>query len=153
MHSFMSQRTSSATAPPAPVPSNSASSPHVLDLHPIQLNVYWIAAILFTLPTVYIAMLLKQKTRDHRHRLVFQRLVHPPPFKSARIRDSPDERIQDLYVMAADTMYRLFLVGLVLFLLGFVHDVLTPISSTVGTLIIVWGMFYAFSVIGRSVDH
>ena len=147
-----SQRTSSVATPQAPVPSM-LSHPYPVAPEPsplsrvIRMNMFWIISLVFNISTVSLAMLARQRTRDLQLRLIRQQFGHAS--KSTSTGDSFDEHVQGFYMsMAIDTMYRLFQVALVMFLLGHIDAIVHPISATFLSLVFVCGMLYIFRIIG-----
>ncbi|KAI9507938.1 hypothetical protein F5148DRAFT_1149384 [Russula earlei] len=119
--------------------------------HVIRMNMYWATGLVFSVSAVFLAMFAKQRVRDHRRALVLQRDAHPP--ESTPTRNSSVDPVQAWSIsVAMDSMYRLFQVALIVFLLGHFDAIVVPIGVTVFAPIVVCGMFYVFGVIGPGVD-
>jgi Family of unknown function (DUF6535) len=150
------QRTTSASAaiPQDPLPSMLSQPDFGSELSPsrvLRMNMYWIATLVFTISTVSLAMLSRQRTRDVKLGLIRQRRLDSQASKSAAMptRGSLDESVQGFYIsMVIDTMYRLFQVGLVVFLFGHIDAIVHPMGVAGLASIVACGMLYIFRVIG-----
>jgi len=151
----LSQMTSMA-APQAPTPSSLSSipasfcsTPDSISSRVIRMNMYWVAGLVFSISAVSLGVTRKQSIRDHRRTLEHQRDAHVP--KSAPNRDYSlaDDFEAWSILVATDAMYRLFQVSLVIFFLGNVDYVLTPIGVPIFVPVVIFGLLYVFGVIGR----
>jgi hypothetical protein len=118
------------------------------------MNMYWIATLVFTISTVFLAMLSRQRTRDVKVGLIRQQLGdHATKSSAIATEVSLDECVQGVYMsLVIDTMYRLFQVALVLFLFGHVDAVVAPIGLTCLASIVACGTLYIFRVFVPTVD-
>jgi Family of unknown function (DUF6535) len=152
---FMSQ-TQRATFPPSMIPQ--APAPSMLsqpytgsDLSRVlRMNIYWITTLVFTISTVSLAILSRLKAREEKLGLIRQQAggqASKSPATAAGV--SPDERIRGFCMsMVIDTMYRLFQVALVVFLLGHVDAIVRPIGVVYLSSIVACGTLYIFRIIG-----
>ena len=111
---------------------------------------YWIATLVFTITTVSLAILSRLRSREVKLGLVRQQAgghASKSPATAAGV--SPDERIQGFCMsLVIDTMYRLFQVALVVFLLGHLDAIVRPIGVVYLASIVACGTLYIFRVIG-----
>lgn len=111
---------------------------------------YWIATLVFTISTVTLAMLSRQRTREMKLGLIRQQVgdeASKGPAMTAGV--SLDEIFQGFYMcLAIDTMYRLFQVALVVFLFGHVDAIVYPVGVVFLASIVGCGTLYIFRVIG-----
>jgi len=113
------------------------------------MNMYWIATLVFTISTLSLAMLSRQRTREVKHGLIRQHVGHASKSPAMAADVSLDESAQGLYMsLAIDTIYRLFQVALILFLLGHVDVIILPIGVVYLASIVACGTLYIFRVIG-----
>jgi len=148
----MSQRASSGTIPQAPIPST-LSQPYTTFELPspprvIRMNMYWMTSLVFNISTVSLAMFGRQRARDVKLRLIRQLRLRNGS-KSDAMGVPFDERAQSVFTaVGMDTMYRLFQVALIVFLLGHIDAIVKPIGVTFLASVIIGGMLYIFRVIG-----
>ena len=111
---------------------------------------YWIATLVFTISTVTLAIVSRQRTRDVKLELIRQQIDgHASKSAAMAAGVSPDETVQGFYMsLLIDTMYRLFQVALVVFLLGHLDAIVHPIGVIYLASIVACGMLYVFRVIG-----
>jgi hypothetical protein len=145
----MSQRASPMTIPQAPVPSMlgqpyPAFDPPSSSLRIIRMNMYWLTSLVFNISTVFLAMFARQRTRDVKLGLIRQLRLRNAS-KSDAIEVSIDETAQSVGV---DTMYRLFRVALIIFLLGHIDAIVKPIGVTFLASVVICGMLYISRVFG-----
>jgi hypothetical protein len=108
------------------------------------MNVYWVTSLVFSVSAVVLAMLGKHMICDCRDRLALRRHLKAPPVRSLW-----DGSAQGLAMFAAaDTMYRLFQVALVLVLMGNIDALVISIGITVFAPIVGCGVLYVFGFIG-----
>jgi hypothetical protein len=115
----------------------------------IRMNMYWIATLVFTISTVSLAVLSRPRAREVKLGLIRQQAgghASKSPATAAGV--SPDESIQGFCMsMVIDTMYRLFQVALVMFLLGHIDAIVRPIGIVYLSSIVACGTLYIFRVI------
>jgi hypothetical protein len=129
---------------PAFEPSSSSSS----SLRVIRMNMYWLTSLVFNISTVSLAMFARQRTRDVKLKLIRQ-LRFRYESKSDAMEDSLDESAESVFMaMGMDTMYRLFQVALIVFLLGHIDAIVKPIGVTFLTSVVICGMRYILRLIG-----
>jgi len=151
----MSQRASPMTIPQAPVPSMlsqpyPAFDPPSSSLRVIRMNMYWLTSLVFNISTVFLAMFSRQRTRDVKLGLIRQLRLRNAS-KSDVMEASIDETAQSVFMaIGMDTMYRLFQVALIVFLLGHVDAIVKPIGVTFLASVVICGMLYIFRVIGMN---
>jgi hypothetical protein len=110
------------SSPPPPYPAFSPSSSDV------RVNVFWFMALVFSLSTALLAILVQQWVRDYMH--VFQQ--YSDPLKSARLRQYLHEGCEKWYMpVVAEAVPGLLHVSLFLFFVGLV-DFTLNINTTVG---------------------
>jgi hypothetical protein len=139
---FWQGMTSPTAAPQAPVPSLPPGlnfQTGSLDMSPLSIlrsNMYWITSFMFSGNAIVLALLGKQMIR-HRKESLPKGLSPVPPglFHSF------------VAAAAADTMYRLFQVALVLVLLGHIDAIVVPAGLDVFVPTLVGGLLYTFGII------
>jgi len=114
------------------------------------MNMYWVAGLVFGISAVFLAIIRKQTIRDHRRILEHRRDAHTPKKASSGDYSLTADDVEAWSMLAAtDAMYRLFQVSLVIFFLGHVDNVLTPIGVPVFAPVTIFGLLYVLGVIGR----
>ncbi len=135
-------RTNSLTSPRVAVPPVLHAPDPALALSGFGLlwaNVYWITSFVFGLSAIFFAVLVKQMIRDHK--VVLQRM-----------QDSLNGDAEAWFMSKEmDTIYRLFQVSLVVFLLGHVNSFLCPVGATIFIPTVICGLLYVFGTIGPTV--
>ena len=149
----MSQRASLVTIPQAPVPSMLSQPYPAFELSSslrfIRMNMYWMTSLVFNISTVSLATFARQRTRDVKLRLVRQLRLRNAPKNDTAVEVPFDERPQSVFMaLGMDTMYRLFQVALIIFLLGHIDAIVKPLGVIFLASVIVCGMLYVFRVIG-----
>ena len=152
VRAVMSQKASLVTIPQAPVPSTLSQSYSTFELpsapRVIRMNMYWMTSLVFNISTVSLAVFARQRTRDVKFSLIRQ-LRFRDASKSDVTGVSFDEHAQSVFTaVGMDTMYRLFQVALIVFLLGHIDAIVKPIGVTFLASVVVCGMLYIFRVIG-----
>jgi len=152
VRAVMSQRAFPVTIPQAPVPSMLSQPYPTFELpsppRVIRMNMYWMTSLVFNISTVSLAMFARQRTRDVKLELIRQ-LRLPHASKGDAMEVSFDERAQSVFTaVGMDTMYRLFQVALIVFLLGHIDAIVKPIGVTFLASVVVGGMLYIFRAFG-----
>lgn len=153
VRAVMTQRSSPMTTPQALVPSMlsqayPAFEPPSPSLRVIRMNMYWLTSLVFNISTVSLAMFAKQRTRDVKHGLIRQLRLRNASSSDA-MEGSIDESAQSVFMaIGMDTMYRLFQVALIVFLLGHIDAIVKPIGVPFLASVVICGMLYIFRVIG-----
>jgi hypothetical protein len=117
----------------------------------IRMNMYWLTSLVFNVATVSLATFARRRTRDVKLELelIRQLRLRDAASESDAAEVSLDESAQSVFVaMGMDTMYRLFQVALVVFLLGHVDAIVKPIGVTFLASVVICGMLYVFRLIG-----
>ncbi|KAH9956100.1 hypothetical protein BC827DRAFT_1234068 [Russula dissimulans] len=161
LHLYRSQMTSFSTMGPPETPATSSwsssqaspcSTPDSLSSRVIRMNMYWVTGLIFGISAVYLAIVGKQTIRDHRSTLEHQRDACVPKRARAPNWDyslaAGDLEAWSVFA-ATDAMYRLFQVSLVIFFLGHVDKLVTPIGVPVFAPVAIFGILYVLGVIGH----
>ena len=95
---------------------------------------YWSTSLVFSLSAIVVAVVVKMAIREHRADL----RRHGRPLEKAQTQDHSDPVLH----VAADTMYRLYQVSLVVLLLGVVNFCLCPVGATIFVPTVICGFLY-----------
>ncbi|KAH9956098.1 hypothetical protein BC827DRAFT_1378765 [Russula dissimulans] len=158
---YKSQMTSFSTMGPLETPATSSwsssqasscSIPDSLSSRIVRMNMYWVTGLIFSISAVFLAIVGKQTIRDHRSTLEHQRDARAPKRARAPNRDyslaAGDLEAWSVFA-ATDAMYRLFQVSLVIFFLGHVDKLVTPIGVPAFAPVAIFGILYVLGVIGH----
>ena len=103
---------------------------------------YWFTSLVFGLSAIFVAVLVKKVIRDYR--VALQR--HGRKLEKAQTQDSFGDEVFWFIHVAADTMYRLKQVFLVVVLLGVVNFFLCPVGATIFVPTVICGFLYVLGL-------
>jgi Family of unknown function (DUF6535) len=112
----------------------------------IRVNVFWIASLVFCLSAAGVATFAIQIVRQYKHTLVLQQ--YGRLLNNARIQSSSIEHNQLFINFWMDPMYRLLQVAFVMFFLGHVDALVTPVDITVLAAVTICGLRYVYGAFG-----